>query len=201
MFACRFSFAVVLLIGTIGVAADPAPSTQELTAEELNTFWSDLAGGDAKKGWVAINTLARHPKQSVPLFKERLRPIQAVEEARLKELIKNLDSPKFGERTRAEAELEKMQELAKPAMEAALAAKPPLEVAKRIDGLLAKLGGTLSAGEKLRSIRALESLEMIGTPDAAEVLKTIAGGAPEARVTEDARASLERLARSLSRKP
>ena len=48
--------------------------------------------------------------------------------------------------------------------------------------------------EQLRSLRALESLEYVGTPDAQRVLKRLAEGVPGARLTQDARASLERLA-------
>jgi hypothetical protein len=189
----------------LGVPVVPSfaqtPAAKELTAEELDAYWADLAGGDAKKGWVAINALARHPRQSVPLFKERLKPFQPIDEAKVKQYIKDLDSQKFADRQKAETELEKLQELAKPSLEAALAAKPPLEVAKRIDGLLLKLSATLTGGDKLRAIRALEALELIGTPEAVEVLKIVAGGAPEARVTQDAKESIDRLARRQISKP
>jgi len=177
------------------------PPAKELSAEELDTLWADLAGGDAKKGWAAINTFARHPKQAVPLFKERLKPIHPIDDAKVKQLIKALDAEKFADRQKAEVELEKLQELAQPALKAALDAKPALEVAKRIDGLLGKLGGTLSGGDKLRAIRAMEALELIGTAEAVEVLKGVAAGAPEARVTQDAQGSIDRLQRRLSLKP
>jgi hypothetical protein len=44
-------------------------------------------------------------------------------------------------------------------------------------------------------VRAIEVLEHIGTPDANELLQTLATGAPEARLTQEAKASLERLAK------
>ena len=48
--------------------------------------------------------------------------------------------------------------------------------------------------ETLRTIRAIMVLERIGTAEAQAVLETLAGGAPGARETAEAKASLERLA-------
>jgi hypothetical protein len=77
----------------------------------------------------------------------------------------------------------------------ALAAKPPLEVRRRIEKVLAKLDGPVADPWRLRELRAVEVLEHVGTPDARHVLKTLAAGVPEARMTQEASASLERLAR------
>lgn len=56
-------------------------------------------------------------------------------------------------------------------------------------------GRLLEGTERLRAIRALEVLEHVGTLRAQEVLKAIAAGMPAARLTKDAKASLERLAK------
>lgn len=180
-------------------AAD-APPAKELSAQEVEALWVDLAGDDAKKGWAAINVLARNPKQAVPLYKDKLKPMDKVDAERVEKLIKDLDSQQFADRQKAETELEKMQELAQPALKKALENKPPLEVAKRIEGLLGKLGGTVPPGDKLRVIRSIESLELMGTPEALEVLKTVASGAPEARVTQEAQSSVDRLSKRIAAK-
>jgi hypothetical protein len=63
--------------------------------------------------------------------------------------------------------------------------------------LLEKLGGS----RRLRRDRALAVLERIGTPAAREFLQTLAEGMPEARLTQEAKASLERLARRTAANP
>jgi hypothetical protein len=47
--------------------------------------------------------------------------------------------------------------------------------------------------ERLQALRAVEVLERIGTPEARKVLETLATGAPAARLTREAKASLGRL--------
>ena len=66
--------------------------------------------------------------------------------------------------------------------------------------LLDALKGPVPPGERLRALRAVETLEHIGTPEAQEVLKKLAAGAPEPRLTQEAKASLERLGKRDARK-
>ena len=54
-------------------------------------------------------------------------------------------------------------------------------------------GGPAAAPEPLRRLRSVEVLEHIGTPEAREVITAIAKGAPEARLTQEAKASLDSL--------
>jgi hypothetical protein len=52
--------------------------------------------------------------------------------------------------------------------------------------------GLVLYGESLRTIRAVEVLELIGTREAREVLNAVADGAPGALLTRSARAALTR---------
>jgi hypothetical protein len=60
--------------------------------------------------------------------------------------------------------------------------------------LLAQLDASRSAA-LLRGVRAVEVLEHIGTPQVQQVLRILAGGAPESRLTREAQATLDRLSR------
>ena len=79
--------------------------------------------------------------------------------------------------------------------------KPSAEARRRAEEILARLSKAEPTGEALRALRAIEVLEHIGTPEASRVLETLAKGAPEARLTRDAKASLGRLARRPLAKP
>jgi hypothetical protein len=59
--------------------------------------------------------------------------------------------------------------------------------------LLERLELAPVAGERLQALRAVEVLERVGTPEARRLLETLAGGAPGARLTWEARAALGRL--------
>jgi hypothetical protein len=55
--------------------------------------------------------------------------------------------------------------------------------------------------KQLLTLRAIEVLEHIDTPEARQLLRRQAGGAAEARLTREAKAALERLAKRSSTKP
>ena len=59
--------------------------------------------------------------------------------------------------------------------------------------MLRKLRGPVTSPEKLRLLRAVEVLEHIGTAEAVGILNSVAGGAPEALETVDAKLALARL--------
>jgi hypothetical protein len=78
------------------------------------------------------------------------------------------------------------------ALRQALANDPSREAKKRLEELLNRLkkGGD---AEHLRSLRAIEVLERIGTPEAIGVLRELAGQSLPAELHEDIEASLRRL--------
>ena len=72
----------------------------------------------------------------------------------------------------------------------ALQDKPTLETSRRLEKLLLKC-----EAQRFRALRAIEVLESVGTGEARGLLEALAKGAPGARVTEEAEASLDRLRR------
>jgi hypothetical protein len=110
-------------------------------------------------------------------------------------MIADLGSDQYSRRKKATQQLEKLGEPARSALTQALKDGPSPEVRRRLERLLAKLDGPLTASEELRNLRSLEVLEYVNTPKARVVLKALAQGAPEARLTLDAKAALERFAK------
>jgi hypothetical protein len=63
----------------------------------------------------------------------------------------------------------------------------------RIEALILKWEGHNPPPEILGALRGIETLEHIGSEDAARLLEDLAKGVPWARQTQDAKASLERI--------
>jgi WD40 repeat protein len=179
----------------------PQPAAAELKPAEVEALWTDLAGGDAAKAFQGIQRLAGAPGQAIPLLRERLRPAPLPDASKVGRWIADLDGRKFAVRDRATRELEKLGDLAVPALQKVLTTQPPLETRQRVERLLEKLTGTALSSDQLRLVRAVEVLERLGTPEARRVLETLAGGAPGALPTREARAVLDRLARQSPARP
>jgi RNA polymerase sigma factor (sigma-70 family) len=171
------------------------PREETLSAGDLETLWKTLGDVEAHRGYAAIVKLVADPRLTVPFLDRRLAPIQAVPKERVAKLITALDEPEFAARAAATRELEKLGELAAPALRHLLMGQPTLETRRRVLDLLQACEGPVCEGEQLRSVRALAVLEHIGTAAAGEVLAKLAAGTPEARLTREAQDSLERLRR------
>jgi hypothetical protein len=178
----------------------PAPAANDRSAEELDRCWADLASEDAARADESIGELAASPGQAVVLLKARLQPAQAAAAERVRRLIADLDSEEFAVRETASRELGQLGDQAGPALRRALAANPSVELRRRLEPLLESLH-TLRSPEAMRQVRAVQVLEFVSTPEARQVLEVLAKGAPGARLTNEATASLERLAKRRATAP
>ncbi len=177
-----------------GVTRPEKETPGALPDEALARLWEDLAGEDAAKAWQAACLLAAHPADSVPFLAARLRPAAEADPRQLAQLIAGLDSDRFTVRRKAAQELEKLGEVAAPALREARKS-PSAEVRRQARALLVKADRFAPSVEALRGLRALEALEHTGTPEARRLLEGLARGAAAARLTRQARLALERLAR------
>jgi WD40 repeat protein len=168
-----------------------------LAAADLDRLWADLADADASRAYRAVQALAAAPAHAGPFLKGHLRPAgPPITAARLAQLVEDLDSKRFVVRARADAELEQLGEPAEPVLQKALAGKVSLEKRRRLERLLAKLSRPWERVlplEQLRLLRAVEALEQMASPAARAILQDVARGSPEAWLTAEAQASLERL--------
>jgi WD40 repeat protein len=160
---------------------------------EVLRVWDDLAG-DATRAYQGMCRLMQGPAQAVSFLKGRLSPAPQVDPARIARCIADLDDDSFEVRERASLRLAEFGDTAEPALRALLQGSPSAESRKRAEKALAAILAEPKA-EALRVLRAIEILEHIGTPDACRLLEELSKGAAEARVTREARASLDRIAR------
>jgi WD40 repeat protein len=164
--------------------AGPLPARQP--DEKLEHLWDDLAGNNLRLAYQAIGLMAAAPKQSIPFLRQRLRPVR-VDRQQLKRLLAELDDDSFAVRDRARRQLVELGDAIEADLRQALAEGPPLEVRLHLQRLLAQATGNV------RPLRALAALERAGTPAARDLVRELAQGAEGARLTQSARAALQRL--------
>ncbi len=169
-----------------------APANRR-TEQDLTQLWQSLSGEDGEKAFHAMQRLAEAPEQAVPWLASRLKPVPALDKEQLAKLITDLEHDRFDQRKKAAAELERLAELAAPALQKRLADDPPLDLKQRLEKLLAQATGPTVVPELVRTLRGLEVLEQIGTPEARQVIGKIAQGAADSRVTQAAKGALARL--------
>jgi HEAT repeat protein len=166
-----------------------------LDDKRLEALWNDLTSKDGAQAFRAASTLTLGMKDAAPWLAKHLAPAQGPAPERLRQLLADLESNQFDVREKASTALIQIGELAVPILRKRLESSPPLETRQRIDRVLEKIvSGPPTTSDGLRQLRAVEALEHAGTPEARKVLEALARGADGARLTREAKASLNRLA-------
>ncbi len=169
------------------LVAKPAP--EALTDADRESLWVDLTAADARVAGKAMRRLAGHPQQAAALLGQKLKPA-AAPRGLLAKRVADLDDARAKVREAATRQLKELAEMAEPALRACLAAGPTLEQRRRIELILAGLDAPITDPGKLRALRAVELLAVIGTPEAVALLRRLASGADGAYETREARAAL-----------
>jgi hypothetical protein len=163
------------------------------TAQDAAARWDDLAGLGGTRIDDAVWALARSPDVALPLLREKLRPANAPSPEMLAPLVSDLVHDEHAKRQAAAHCLQSLQEPAETALRAARKKECSAEARRALDLVLESFAD--KSPETLQRIRAVEVLERIATPEARKLLDTLAEGAPQARLTREAKAVVERLER------
>jgi RNA polymerase sigma factor (sigma-70 family) len=182
-----------------GLGADSKRLPISTRQAEMERLWKELSSEDGIRAYRSMWRMVAAGQPSVSFLAERLQPEKPVEEARLNRWIADLDSEQFKVRKQAYQELEERSEMAEAALRKALAGARSPEAQQRLASLLHKVEAHIWSPKQLLALRATEVLEHIGTVEANQVLQTLANGTPEGRLTQEAKASRERLAKRPSR--
>jgi WD40 repeat protein len=191
--SCGQDFSVIIR-DTAGLGKELRPRAAKRTAAELEALWNDLTGTDAVKAYRALWALDEAPDQAAKLLRDRVGSAAKTEAARIAKLIADLDADEFDRRESATKELAKLGKPAEEALRAEQKKGPASAEARyRIEDLLERLAtGNVPSDERAR-LRAVEVLERLGTKEARAALASLAEGAPEAVLTQEAKAALGRL--------
>jgi dipeptidyl aminopeptidase/acylaminoacyl peptidase len=185
----------ILLWDLTGQVRDGKLLPAALTAKELEKLWVAL-GGDAAQADRVIWMLARAPQETLPLLKTRLQPVAPADAEKVAKHVADLDSPRFAERDKAVKALQEMGEAAEGAMRKVMDGNPSLEVRRRLERILDHDKQTKEK-EVIRRLRAIETVEHIGTTAARQLLEALAKTSPNPRLTQAAAAALQRLAKQI----
>ncbi len=162
---------------------------------QLEAYWTALARPDSKSSYEAMCALAALPEQSVDLLRKRLQPASNSNIERISALIDDTNNVQYAVRQAASIQLEKLGEEAEPQLLRAIRKPVSLESRRRAERALKKIErGGLSA-DTLRSLRSVEVLERIGSPEARQLVATLAAGARDSKLTLAAQASLKRMSK------
>ena len=167
----------------------------------MQQLWTRLGEEDGPSAYQAVWDMIESSGPAVSFLEKHLRPMPAADEKRIVKLIEKLDDGRFSIRQQAAQELEKLGELAGPALQRTLKAKTTPEVRRQARALLDLAEAQHLSSEGLRTVRAVEVLERVGNPEARRVLQSLARGAPGATVTQEAQAALKRLDKRLPSSP
>jgi WD40 repeat protein len=166
---------------------------QRFAPQELTRLWEDLASSDAAQARQAIWKLTGCPAQAVALIQSWLKPAALRDAKQIQRWITDLNSNQFAAREKATQALEGLGESVEQALKHALENHPAPEMQQRLERLLEKTHAPVASPELVRSMRAVEVLERIGTREAQDVLKGLTRGDPESGMTKQAKASVDRL--------
>jgi hypothetical protein len=140
-----------------------------------------------------MGELAADPAGTVALLKAHLKPTPAPTDADLDRLLTRLAASAFADREAAARDLDALGGLAVAKVRAKLPSVTSAEVRQRLDEFLKRHDRPgRTTGARLREIRAVELLEVIGTPEARAVLTEQARG--DTPLAKDASAAGRRFA-------
>jgi len=157
-------------------------------------LWDDLADVDIRKAFAAMRLLTAVPDQTVPFLQERVQPVPPVDHARVSRWVDTLAGDSLVGQDKASTELAKLGDLIIPALRLAINERPPGPSRQRLEKHLERLTNAPLPPETLRSLRAVQVLIRIKTPESCRVLRGLADGALNALLTSAAEAGVNQLA-------
>ncbi|HKB03785.1 MAG TPA: WD40 repeat domain-containing protein [Gemmataceae bacterium] len=182
--------------GTILIwdVAIPRPKPAPLSPADLLRLWDDLRADDPKVGWKAVHALSDRPADALHFLMERMKHVTAPDATAAKTLLEELDSPTYRVREAAMKKVLDLGDAAKPFVEESIKTANGAELRKRLETLLPKMTyANPPTGDDLRRLRAIAVLEAAGTKEARGKMDELARGLAAARVTVEAKVTLDRL--------
>jgi WD40 repeat protein len=114
--------------------------------------WKTLAEADGTAGFQAQGRFLAEPAQAVEWFAARITPAPALDPARMKTLIADLDHANFATRERATANLREHRPVAAAALREVVAKASSAEARRRAEGLLREIENGITPPRQLQDL-------------------------------------------------
>jgi len=167
----------------------------------LAEAWEALTQADGKAAFAAQGRFFAEPAAAVEWLAARVVPAKGPTPAEEKALLADLESDDFATREKATTALKEHGPFVAAALREVAAKGGSAEVRRRAGALLEEMDTGVIPPAELRTLRAVEVLEWIATPEARTHLRDLAKGAPEARPTREAAEASKRIDRATERAP
>lgn len=168
-----------------------------LSADELRSSWQDLASSDHAKAETAFRKLATAGNHALDFLKREVRAvaIPPLDWKHIDQLLLDLDSPTYSVRQKATVELSTYGELIQVPLQKYVTKNLSPEAQRRATRLLDKLKDPALTADRLRSLEAIEILELVRTAEARQALEELARDSLLAQIRLSAIEALDRLKR------
>jgi WD40 repeat protein len=180
----------ILLWDVTGLQARGRWGALQPTGDPLPALWRSL-GSEVGQAHQALWKLVAAGPRTVSFLRDRLPVAAPVTTAQIGRLLAELDSDEFAVREKATGALEELDERAAPALRALLKSPRSLEQRRRAERLLHE-----APRRAWRIVRAIAVLEQLDGAETRRLLMALSKGAPEARLTREAKVALDRLRRA-----
>ena len=163
-----------------------------LTQDRLEQCWTDLAGTDARRAFLAVHKLTAAPQETLALLRERLKPAKTPDTEEMRRLLAELGDEAFLTRDAAAKRLDQLGPEANGVLRLVKPRNAPLELERRLEKHFAGTH-TIRIADDRRHVRAIRALEQINSPEARKLLKSLADGAADAWRTRAAQTAIGAL--------
>jgi hypothetical protein len=171
------------------------PAAAHVDDAPLETLWAELGTDNDLKLQRILKAFRAAPKPAVALFRTKILPVRKAEQAEIERWIAALDDPALARRDQAMKDLHRVAHEYAPLLQARREQAGPGEIRNRLNVVLDQVKDKAPPAALVKALRVVALLEQMATPEARELLRTLADGASQARLTVEARAALEPTAK------
>jgi WD40 repeat protein len=164
----------------------------EMNRLSVTDAWNYLQQSEAGQAYSGLCRLVSTPT-CLESLAGRIRLDSPPTGPEIRDILSGLDSDEFSVRAQSRIQLNRWGTIAIPTLVEILQRKLPLETRKSVEIALERLRAGVVPPQELRLLRAIEVLERLQSPQALQLLESLAQGSEHAVACRESQATLSRL--------